>query len=1269
MTGDRFARLEAAFHELASRSREARNAELRRLDDEDPSFAASLRDLLAAHDAPVAFDEIAGAAARALAQDEPVRSADAFRDASGRAMPERIGAYRIVRVLGEGGMGTVYEAEQDRPRRRVALKVLRSDVASADPNSTLWRRFANEAHALGKLRHPGIAHVHEAGTYDAAGGPRPFLVMEFIDGPTLPQALAQSTLSLRERIVILHAVAEAVAYAHGQGVIHRDLKPSNIVIDADGRPRILDFGLARLSDAHGDGLTFRTEHGQIMGTLAYMSPEQLSGATDEVSERSDTYALGVILYELLAGRPPHELRGLPLPEAARIVRDEEPSRLGSIDRALRGDLETIAAKAMAKEPRMRYATAHAMAADLQRHLSDEPIVARPPSAMYQWSKFARRNRGLVAGVAAAFGVLIVATIALATFASRERDQRTRADARAAEAIAGRYRSALLGAQTAIATGELALAGRSLDEAPETLRGWEYEHLRRLAEPALASVDLGGAPAALGVDPTGRHALVLVVAAGGSSGAALHTLSLEPDRRLRPTRAAIAIADPPGRPLIDLSPDGSVAAIIGDESTLLVDLASGRERWRRKGTLISPQQPFGIDPASGRLAIAAQSSPTTLELLACDDGTPLRRFELGSSFANVFIDDASRTLVAWLDVPARSVGIDLDTGDIRWRHEAKAYDVTNADGTIFLRDRQSAMHVDPRSGEVLRRGAFVASTDGQVPISADRSMSLSLERGERVVLRSTADGSALRAYRSSTAALVTGRHEVLCGTNDGTLQLYSTDVDAGPFLVRPLGRFADYAAIAPDGSAVVTALWGVLHCFDARTGELRWSRCVSRQEALDMAFAPSSRVVATIDGRGQVTVIDVSGGNVVSSWRDRPARALLLRSDDEALVLRGDDARSLERLHLASRSADPVAGNVDLVARAPDGRVATVSGTTIRLDDGTAWDAPAPPLALTFDSSTSRAAALCRDGTICVWRLARGVAPTLATRSALPGFRTDGDEGNEWLRLAFSPDGTRLVASDQLGDLHVFRSVDGDATLGELIVLQAPGLRTADLRFSPDGTRLLATGGESALAAFETRLDVDAAPRRRTFGRALDVIRAEFALDRTASEARDRIAASRGNAEKDVADAALAMLDRCAEDANRLNSLAWGIVRVPERDPERLARATAYVHAAASTFPDDHGILNTLAAVQCRTGLHAEALETLDRCDAISIAARGTADPTDLVFRALSLAALRRVDEAEEVLAELAALPLPDDVEFATLRREAADAVRDARSARAPGAEQ
>lgn len=437
----------------------------------------------------------------------------------------------------------------------------------------------------------------------------------------------------------------------------------------------------------------------------------------------------------------------------------------------------------------------------------------------------------------------------------------------------------------------------------------------------------------------------------------------------------------------------------------------------------------------------------------------------------------------------------------------------------------------------------------------------------------------------------------------------------------------------------------------------------------MAYAPSSRVVATIDGRGQVTVIDVSSGDVVSSWRDRPARTLLLSSDDEALVLRGDDARSLERLHLASRSVRPVAGNVDLVARAPDGRVATVSGMTIRLDDGTAWDAPAPPLALTFDSSSSRAAALCRDGTIFVWRLARGVAPTMATRSALPGFRTEGDEGNEWLRLAFSPDGMRLVASDQLGDLHVFRSVDGDASLGELIVLQAPGLRTADLRFSPDGSRLLASGGESALATFETRTDADAAQRRRTFGRALDLIRAEFALDRTVSEARDGIEASRGNVETDVADAALVLVERCAEDANRFNSLAWGIVRVPERDPERLARATAFVHAAASTFPDDHGILNTLAAVQCRTGLHAEALETLDRCDAISIAARGTADPTDLVFRALSLAALRRVDEAEEVLAELSTLSLPDDVEFATLRREAIDAVRDARSARAPGAEE
>jgi non-specific serine/threonine protein kinase/serine/threonine-protein kinase len=250
-----------------------------------------------------------------------------------------IARYRVVRVLGEGGMGRVYEAEQDNPRRTVALKVIRPGLAS----EFLLKRFAREAQILGRLHHPGIAQVYDAGV---AEGGRPYFVMELIAGVPLDQYAREHALDARGRLELVARVCDAVQHAHERGVIHRDLKPSNILVEPSGQPRVLDFGVARATDL---GLTAgggRTETGQLIGTLLYMSPEQASGDPSAVDPRGDVYALGVILYELLAHRLPYSLDGLPLPEAARVIREQEPSRLGSLDTHLRGDVETIVAKAL-----------------------------------------------------------------------------------------------------------------------------------------------------------------------------------------------------------------------------------------------------------------------------------------------------------------------------------------------------------------------------------------------------------------------------------------------------------------------------------------------------------------------------------------------------------------------------------------------------------------------------------------------------------------------------------------------------------------------------------------------------------------------------------------------------------------------------------------------------------------------------------------------------------------------------------------------------------
>lgn len=375
----------------------------------------------------------------------------------------RLGKFTIECMVGVGGMGVVYRARQDRPARVVAVKVLRA--AQATP--TMFRRMELEAELLGRLRHPGIAQIYEAGSASDGESDRPYFAMEFIDGTAITEHAAARSLSTRSRVEMMAKVCDAVEHAHQRGVIHRDLKPGNILVDAGGEPKIVDFGVARASDPRLDLTTIRTSIGQLIGTLQYMSPEQIAGDPSKIETRSDVYALGVILYQLLTGKLPYALESASIPQAARIIQESPPTPLSSIDRSLRGELDTIVARTLSKEPSRRYPSAAALGEDLRRYLDGRPIVARADSAMYVLRTQLHRYRGVVAAAC----VAIIGLSALSSYAFKKANQADEQRTKAEGALAA------MRAQATRAERERARADENSAHLREELRDTTIERAR------------------------------------------------------------------------------------------------------------------------------------------------------------------------------------------------------------------------------------------------------------------------------------------------------------------------------------------------------------------------------------------------------------------------------------------------------------------------------------------------------------------------------------------------------------------------------------------------------------------------------------------------------------------------------------------------------------------------------------------------------------------------------------------------------------------------
>ncbi len=294
-------------------------------------------------------------------------------------LPETIGNCHVRRIIGTGGMGTVYEAVQENPRRVVAVKVMRAAFSSPSRID----RFKREAQLLARLHHAGIAQVYEVGSYKEGSHEAPYFIMEFVAGAfSITDFAKQNNLDIRQRLELFAQVCEAVHHGNQKGIIHRDLKPSNILVDSEGRVRIIDFGVARSVDSDIAITTLHTNVGELVGTLQYMSPEQAKADPHDIDARSDVYSLGIVLYELLSDRLPYDVGQMSAYEAITVIKQQPPTRISSLNTALRGDLETIVHKALEKDRERRYHTAGELRQDILHYLNNEPINAKPPTLSY-----------------------------------------------------------------------------------------------------------------------------------------------------------------------------------------------------------------------------------------------------------------------------------------------------------------------------------------------------------------------------------------------------------------------------------------------------------------------------------------------------------------------------------------------------------------------------------------------------------------------------------------------------------------------------------------------------------------------------------------------------------------------------------------------------------------------------------------------------------------------------------------------------------------------
>jgi eukaryotic-like serine/threonine-protein kinase len=951
--------------------------------------------------------------------------------------PETIGRYRIIEKIGEGGMGAVYLAEQDHPRRRVALKMIRTDLLSP----SMRKRFEFEAEVLGMLQHPGIAQIHEAGEIEGGLGPTPYLAMEYIEGIELRRYTREQDLGIRERLELVARIADAVHHAHQKGILHRDLKPDNVLVMDNpaptiggapvefstlGQPKILDFGVARATNADLQLSTMHTAPGQLVGTLPYMSPEQVAGDAQRLDTRSDIYALGVILYELLAGEPPFDLKRKPIPEAARIIREKEPTRLGSVDVAFRGDIDTIAGKALEKEVSRRYQSAADLASDLRRYLAHEPIDAHPPSTFYQLRKFAQRHKVLVGGLATILLVLIAGILSTTFYAvsARKSEKRARENedrALQGEAAAERNAQRLhLSVAQALLETDTPRALAHLKAVPPDLRGWEWHHLKARFDSHITEYR-GGT----------RYSFLRNMARSAEGGF-----------------------------LAAIERDGAIELVDLEQGEILCSYGADEELWC---PLLSPDGSLlaSFPPGAGKIRIWKTGDPAPFLELEPDRGPHCFAY---------FSPRGEWLLVQFTEKSP----IVIDTRSGRWNpvpelRPGHNYPAFTSDGRNLLAKVYEG------------RVTFYAVEDKkhhtrQLRCSEDFTLSL-FSPDDQLLALSYDNPRVIRILDSRTfeeSRLLTGRLAALVGAafspdgrylassaSDGTVRVW--DVLSGEtvrvFSMNPEVGCARTVAFSGDGELLAAAntqgariwRWKEVDCRILAGSDLYIYR---------VAFDPAGSLIASGSFCGPVRLWDALTGEqlAVLSGGGAGSSGLGFTPDGSRLMMSGGKSRNDLRLavwdpHALCQVKEPrSAGDADLLEDVEPVNALSAIRYFGAVEGGSK---AVEPVGESIASS--------RDRTLLALRFDAVSIELLDLRTG-KSIRRFGKHDHEINALAISPDTRSVVSGDAGGVIKVWDAATGS----EIGLLEGHSRQLYTIAFSPDGTRIASSGEDADIILWDAR---------------------------------------------------------------------------------------------------------------------------------------------------------------------------------------------------------